>query len=32
VGADEPVDAVTKLLSKATPALLVAEQGAVTGS
>jgi cystathionine beta-synthase len=31
VGADEPVDAMTKLLSKTTPALLVAEGGAVRG-
>lgn len=31
VGAAEPVDAVTKLLSKATPALLVAEGGTITG-
>ncbi|HZF68257.1 MAG TPA: pyridoxal-phosphate dependent enzyme, partial [Gemmatirosa sp.] len=31
VGSEEPVDHVTKLLSKATPALLVAEQGAITG-
>jgi cystathionine beta-synthase len=31
VGADESVDAVTKLLSKATPALLVAEHGEVCG-
>jgi cystathionine beta-synthase len=31
VGADEPVDAVTKLLTKTTPALLVAEGGAVRG-
>ena len=31
VGADEPADAVTKLLSKTTPALLVAEGGRVAG-
>jgi cystathionine beta-synthase len=31
VGSEEPVDHVTKLLSKATPALLVAEQGTITG-
>jgi cystathionine beta-synthase len=31
VGAEEPVDAVTKLLTKTTPALLVAEGGAVRG-
>jgi len=31
VGADEPVEAVTKLLTKATPALLVADGGAVRG-
>jgi cystathionine beta-synthase len=31
VGAQEPVDAVTKLLTKATPALLVADRGAVQG-
>jgi cystathionine beta-synthase len=31
VGSEEPVDAVTKLLSKTTPALLVAEGGAVVG-
>jgi len=31
VGAQEPVDAVTKLLTKATPALLVADGGAVQG-
>jgi cystathionine beta-synthase len=31
VGAGEPVDAVTKLLTKATPALLVADAGAVRG-
>ena len=31
VGAEEPADAVTKLLSKATPALLVAEKGRVVG-
>lgn len=31
VGAEEPVDAVTKLLTKATPALLVADAGQVQG-
>jgi cystathionine beta-synthase len=31
VGAEEPVDAVTKLLTKATPAVLVAEAGQVRG-
>ncbi len=31
VGAQEPVEAVTKLLTKATPALLVADAGAVQG-
>ena len=31
VGAEEPADAVTKLLSKTTPALLVAEGGRVVG-
>jgi predicted transcriptional regulator len=31
VGAQEPVDAVTKLLTKATPALLVADAGQVQG-
>jgi cystathionine beta-synthase len=31
VGASEPVEAVTKLLTKATPALLVAEGGEVRG-
>ncbi len=31
VGADEPVDAVTKLLTKATPALLVADANSVQG-
>ena len=31
VGAEEPVEAVTKLLTKATPALLVADGGAVRG-
>ena len=31
VGAEEPVDAVTKLLTKATPAVLVADAGAVQG-
>ena len=31
VGAAEPVDAVTKLLSKTTPALLVADGGAIAG-
>ena len=31
VGAGEPVDAVTKLLTKATPALLVADGGRVVG-